>query len=78
MMMFKTNDGTVIRAKDAADFVRQLHETSMTPAPTDTEFMAEVAERTMTLTVGASKIRWDSPEAFLTDLLKLGLVQQIN
>ena len=78
MMTFKTNDGALIKAQDAADFVRQLNEISHMPMSTSAEFMQEVAERTMTQSAGGGKIRCNSPEAFLNDLLKLGLVQQVN
>jgi hypothetical protein len=67
MPNYKTFDGEMLQATDPADLVRQLHEGSRAPAPSDAEFMQEYAERTKLIT--GHEIRHDTPEHFIADLL---------
>lgn len=67
MPNYKTYDGDVIKATSPADLVRQLHEGSRAPAPSDAEFMHQYAER-VKLQSG-DEIRHDTPEHFIADLL---------
>lgn len=70
----RTNDGHTItaNAKDPWAIIRELHQLSNTPAPSDKEFMTQTAKRVYE-TSGAY-ISDGDPAQFVQDLIALGFL----
>ncbi len=66
----RTNDGVYLTALTPAALVHELHKMSLSPAPTDAEFMHRMAAR-VALTSG-KKISARSPEEFIRCLIAAG------
>jgi hypothetical protein len=70
--MYRTNDGQVLKTISAAEVVSELHGLSFSPCADDQEFMVQTAER---VSVQFEKrVRSDSPEHFVEDLIAAGLL----
>lgn len=74
-MKIVTDDGQKHEGRDAAELVRVLHKASYSPASNDAEFMRQLSEQTMFAT--GKVIRFDTPDRFVEDLLKAGLIKAI-
>jgi hypothetical protein len=69
----RTNDGTEIKATTPDDVVTELRLSSrLTPARSNREFMREAAGRALAQT--GKRVRHDSAENFIGDLLLAGLL----
>lgn len=69
-MMYRLDDGTMLRAKSPADFVHQWHGLAFVPDKDDQAFMDGIAKRL--LAVYQVKVRSNSARAFVTDLIAAG------
>jgi hypothetical protein len=67
-------EGTMFEAQSASDLVLQLHEVSTIQAEDDSTWMKDISEA---LTPMGMRIRWDTPELFVEDLEKHGLIKRI-
>jgi hypothetical protein len=72
-MMYRS-DGQIFRADTATELVRQLHETSMTPAEDDWAWMEQTAKRTWEVT--GVPIRFGTPEEFVRDMMKAKILEE--
>lgn len=68
----RTRDGIEIAANTPVEIVRELHKMSRSPCATDAEFRHQMAGRAMTQT--GKRVRCDSDESFVTDLIEVGLL----
>ena len=66
-------DGHPVKVSTAIELVRYMHENSRTQAADDKAYMLDVADRTILQSGG--KLRTDSPEAFVNDLVGAGLLE---
>jgi hypothetical protein len=67
---YRTHNGDLLTATNAADLVQQLHQRSCAPASSDAEFMYQYAARVKCLT--GKEIRHDTAEHFVESLLSIG------
>jgi hypothetical protein len=72
-MKYLYNDAT-FEAEDATNLVRQLHEVSTIQAEDDATWMKDTSEA---LSPMGMSIRWDTPELFVQDLEKHGLIKRV-
>ena len=61
-----------ITAGNDAEYVRILNDTARAPAPTVESYMARFS--TMYEAQSGIRVRWDSPEEFVTDLMSAGRI----
>jgi len=73
-MIVRTNDGKKLTATDPAEIVSELHYWSFAQSRDDQTWMAEAAYRACLMT--GRRVRCDSPEEFVEDLLKMGFLTQ--
>jgi hypothetical protein len=66
-------DGQRVTVATAQELVGIMHANSRTPAADDKAYMMDVSDRTVLQS--GDKIRFDSAEAFVNDLLKYELLQ---
>lgn len=62
-----------VTVKTAAELVSIMHANSRTPAADDKAYMMDVSDRTVLQS--GDKIRFGSPEEFINDLIKHGLLK---
>lgn len=68
----RTRDGIELTAATDEDRVRELHKMSRSPCATVGEFRYEMAGRALLQT--GQRVRCDTDENFVADLLKVGLL----
>lgn len=68
-------DGQVVTVKTADELVTIMHAGSRTPAADDKAYMLDVSDRTVLQNGG--KIRTNSPEAFVNDLVFHGFLKVV-
>ena len=73
MATFILDHGERVTVERAAELVSIMHAASRTPAADDVAYMMDVSDRTVLQS--GDKIRTDSPEAFVNDLVRHGLVK---
>lgn len=66
-------EGTVYEATNATELVHQLHEASRIQASDDVTWMKDASEA---LSPMGMKIRWETPELFVQDLEKHGILKK--
>lgn len=66
-------DGQTITVKSAEELISVMHASSRTPAADDKAYMMDVSDRTALQS--GYRIRVDSPQAFVNDLVHCGLVK---
>lgn len=75
-MKVQTLDGEVFEGS-AKDIVIAMHDSSMAPATSDKDWMKETSERAKMQTGGAT-VRTDTPDHFVADLIKLGMLKEVE
>ena len=73
-MIFRTEDGTVLKADTAEGIVHQLHQLSLAPAKDDFEWMEQTAQRAWELT--GQSVRWGTAAEFLVDMTAARLLSE--
>jgi hypothetical protein len=76
LIMLTNDDGRVHTGKTEADLVSRLHASSRAPEASDKDFMREVAARARLQT--GKRIRHNTPENFIADLAKAGLINVVR
>lgn len=71
-MQYRTNDGALIQGADARETAEALRAVSMTPGRDLSEFMWQTAGRVRTY--NGARVRPDTPENFVADLVSAGLL----
>jgi hypothetical protein len=74
-MKYQTEDGIVLKANNAEELVRQLHETSWAPAESDEAWMEEVAKRTWQSR--GKTLRWGTAAEFVEDMVAAGMLKEM-
>lgn len=75
-MKYKDYDDRVFSAKDAAGIVTKMRQRSLITADSDDEWMEGAAKRASLIT--GVEVSSSSPEAFLADLEKAGLIKRLD
>ena len=70
------SEGIIHQADSPRELVKKLHSVSHAPAADDRTWMMEVADR-MEVQSG-NKLRSDTPEHFVADLVGFGLVEKLE
>lgn len=76
MMRYVDSDDAIFSAEDADGIVTLMRMDSMMPSTSNSEWMREAADRALIMTGGA--VRSSSPEDFLTDLERVGLIKRVE
>jgi hypothetical protein len=76
MISIITKDGATFQAADAAGLVAAMHQASQSPEASDQAWMEAAAGRAAQQT--GNTVSTVSPEAFLTDLALVGLIERGN
>lgn len=66
----------VVDAASPEDLVKKLHRASHAPTADDATWMHQVSDRTMTQS--GDKLRYDTAENFVADLMKFGFVEIVT
>jgi hypothetical protein len=77
MIAFEDSNGTKFRAYGAIGIVRQMRRAAWV-TPGKRQYMADVAQRIGVLDNGASSIAVDSPEAFISSLVRYGWLKPVT
>jgi hypothetical protein len=75
-MKVQALDGDVFEGSPK-DIVIQMHDSSMAPATSDKAWMQQTAERAKMQTGGAL-VRTDTPDNFIADLIKNGMLKEVE
>lgn len=75
-MKVQALDGDVFEGSPK-DIVIQMHDSSMAPSTSDKDWMKETSERAKMQTGGAV-IRTDTPDHFVADLIKFGMLKEVE
>jgi hypothetical protein len=70
------HDGSRYAADTSAELVTRLHEGSWVKANDDWEWMEDTAKRVYEQT--GAPVRFGSPDDFIADLLKAGVIEELH
>ena len=70
------SEGMIHSVDSPQELVRELHKVSHAPAADDLTWMLETADRTELQS--GHKVRTNTPENFIADLLKFGLIERLE
>lgn len=76
-MKVQTPDNIIFEADNARELVILLHDSSFAPSTSDQEWMQQSAELAQMQLGRAVDIRTDTPDNFIADLIKVGLLKEL-
>ena len=76
MTRYRDRDGMELEAANATEVVSILRDASWYPAESDQIFMESMAKRAFEQT--GKPVRFSSPDEFLEDILKIGLIEEVK